>query len=287
MQHEPEQLRRAYLSFLDYMSGSLCRRWRVLRSRRLSCCARYMDRKWIAAALPLRITEHRKITNRSARGNGRRLLRAWHGRCSTCTCHGVRFALIVDRGDGHRVERIALGLRGRDCGRSRVQRRRAVGRVPHAGRRPRESNARFDFPVSPPRQVARRPPLAGRVLAANLGASGLVELLMMIALLALRSSESKLAQFAKMLGGAMTSVSIGDRLANPSEGPCLHGANIDHRLHLLCPRDGDAVKRQAEALTSRGDQVDANLPRRWRSRRYSRSQRHRTAAAALSWREQD
>jgi len=61
--------------------------------------------------------------------------------------------------------------------------------------------------------------MAGRVLAANLGVSGLLELLLMIALPAIAFLLIEARTVREMLGGALTPVSIDDRLANPSEGP--------------------------------------------------------------------
>ena len=60
--------------------------------------------------------------------------------------------------------------------------------------------------------------MAGRVLAANLGVSGLLELLLMIALPGLAFLLIEARTVREMLGGALTPVSIDDRLANPSEG---------------------------------------------------------------------
>jgi hypothetical protein len=61
--------------------------------------------------------------------------------------------------------------------------------------------------------------MAGRVLADNLGAGGMAELLVMIALPGVAFLLIEARTVREMLGGALGSVSIGDQLANPSEGP--------------------------------------------------------------------
>jgi hypothetical protein len=61
--------------------------------------------------------------------------------------------------------------------------------------------------------------VAGRILAANLGVSGVLELLLMIALPAAAFLLIEARTVREMLGGAIGSVSIGEPLANPSEGP--------------------------------------------------------------------
>jgi hypothetical protein len=61
--------------------------------------------------------------------------------------------------------------------------------------------------------------VAGNILAANLGCSGLLELLLMIALPSAAFLLIEARTVREMLGGALGPVSIDDRLANPSEGP--------------------------------------------------------------------
>jgi hypothetical protein len=61
--------------------------------------------------------------------------------------------------------------------------------------------------------------MGGRVLAANLGVTGLPELLLMTALPGVAFLLIEARTVREMLGGALSSVSIDDRLANPSEGP--------------------------------------------------------------------
>jgi hypothetical protein len=60
--------------------------------------------------------------------------------------------------------------------------------------------------------------VAGRVLANNFGVSGLPELLLMVALPAVAFLLIEARTVREMLGGALSSISIDDRLANPSEG---------------------------------------------------------------------
>jgi len=60
--------------------------------------------------------------------------------------------------------------------------------------------------------------VAGRMLANNLGVSGLLELLLMIALPAVAFLLIEARTVREMLGSALSSVSVDDRLANPSEG---------------------------------------------------------------------
>jgi hypothetical protein len=61
--------------------------------------------------------------------------------------------------------------------------------------------------------------MAGRVLAANLGVSGLPELLLMIALPGLAFLLIEARTVREMLGGALGSASINDPIANTIEGP--------------------------------------------------------------------
>jgi len=61
--------------------------------------------------------------------------------------------------------------------------------------------------------------IGGRILAANLGVTGLPELLLMIVLPGAAFLLIEARTVREMLGGALGSVVIDDRLANPSEGP--------------------------------------------------------------------
>ena len=61
--------------------------------------------------------------------------------------------------------------------------------------------------------------MAGRILAANLGVSGLLELLLMVALPGAAFLLIEARTVREMLGGALSSANIDDRLTNPSEGP--------------------------------------------------------------------
>ena len=180
MQHEPEQLRRAYLSFLGYMSRLIVPPLACIAVAAPELLRQIYGPQWVAAALAAAHPEHRNNYDRSARGNGRGLLRAGTAGVRHVPARSSTRA-DRDRGDGHGVERIALGLRRRECGRSSVQRRRTVGRMPDAGRQSRESIARFDSGFTTAAGCAAAT-MAGRVLAANLGVSGLLELLLMIAL---------------------------------------------------------------------------------------------------------
>jgi hypothetical protein len=61
--------------------------------------------------------------------------------------------------------------------------------------------------------------MAGRVLADNLGVGGMAELLVMIALPGVAFLLIEARTVREMLGGALGSASIDDRIVNPIEGP--------------------------------------------------------------------
>ena len=121
MQHEPEQLRRAYLSFLGYMGRLIVPPLTCIAVAAPELLRQIYGPQWIAAALPLRILSIGIITIGLRAGMGA-VYYALARPIFDMYLHGVRLALIVIAVMRHGVERIALGLRRRECGRSRMQR---------------------------------------------------------------------------------------------------------------------------------------------------------------------
>jgi PST family polysaccharide transporter len=217
MQHEPEQLRRAYLSFLDYMSRLIVPPLACIAVAAPELLREIYGPQWIAAALPLRILSIGIITIGLRAGMGA-VYYALARPVFDMYVHGVRFALIVIAV----MVTASSGLLWVCAGVTAVEAACSVGGQLVACRMLGVGLGKATRVLIPGFTTAAgcaAATMAGRVLAANLGASGLVELLMMIALPGAAFLLIEARTVREMLGGAMTSVSIGDRLANPSEGP--------------------------------------------------------------------
>ena len=217
MQHEPEQLRRAYLSFLGYMSRLIVAPLVCIAIAAPELLRQIYGPQWIAAALPLRILSIGIITIGLRAGMGA-VYYALARPVFDMYLHGLRLALIViavmltaSSGllwvcagvsaveAGCSVIGQLVACRMLDLGLGKVLRALSPGFTTAAG--------------------CAAATVAGRVLAANLAIGGLLELSLMVALPAATFLLIEAHTVSEMLGGALSSVSIDDRLANPSEGP--------------------------------------------------------------------
>jgi PST family polysaccharide transporter len=217
MQHEPEQLRRAYLSFLGYMSRLIVPPLACIAVAAPELLRQIYGPQWVAAAIPLRILSIGIITIGLRAGMGA-VYYALARPVFDMYLHGIRLALIVIAV----MLTASSGLLWVCAGVSAVEAACSVIGQLVACRMLGVSLGKASRVLIPGFTTAAgcaAATVAGRVLAANLGISGLLELLLMIALPAAAFLLIEARTVREMLGSAIGSVSIGDRLANPSEGP--------------------------------------------------------------------
>ena len=143
MQREPEQLRRAYLSFLGYMSRLIVPPLACIAVAAPELLRQIYGPQWIAAAMPLRILSIGIITIGLRAGMGA-IYYALGRPVFDMYLHGLRLALIVIAV----MVTASSGLLWVCAGVSAVEATcSVVGQLvglPHAGRRPRESIAGLD-----------------------------------------------------------------------------------------------------------------------------------------------
>ena len=217
MQHEPEQLRRAYLSFLGYMGRLVVPPLACIAVAAPELLRQIYGPQWIAAALPLRILSFGIITIGLRAGMGA-IYYSLGRPVFDMYLHGVRLALIVIAV----LVTASSGLLWVCAGVSTVEAACSViGQIVACrmldvglGKALRTLIPGFTTAAG-----CAAATLAGRMLAATLGVSGLLELLLMVALPAVAFLLIEARTVREMLGGALAPVSIDDRLANPSEGP--------------------------------------------------------------------
>jgi len=218
MQHQPEQLRNAYLSFLSYMCRLIVPPLVCIAVAAPELLRQIYGPQWIPAAIPLRILSFGIITIGLRAGMGA-VYYALGRPVFDMYLHAVRFALIaiaviVSASSGllwvcaavSAVEGVCsvigqlAACRMLNVGFARVLRELIPGFTTAAG--------------------CAAATMAGRVIANNLGIGGLPELLLMVALPAAAFLLIEARTVREMLGSAFGSVSIDDRLGNPrpSEG---------------------------------------------------------------------
>jgi O-antigen/teichoic acid export membrane protein len=217
MQHEPEQLRRAYLSFLGYMSRLIVPPLACIAVAAPELLRQIYGPQWIAAALPLRILSIGIITIGLRAGMGA-VYYALARPVFDMYLHGVRLVLIVIAV----TVTASSGLLWVCAGVTAVEAVCSVGGQLVACRMLGVGLGKATRVLIPGFTTAvgcAAATVAGKILAANLGVSGLLELLLMIALPGAAFLLIEARTVREMLGGALGPVSIDDRLANPSEGP--------------------------------------------------------------------
>ena len=254
MQHEPEQLRRAYLSFLGYMSRLIVPPLACIAVAAPELLRQIYGPQWVAAALPLRILSIGIITIGLRAGMGA-VYYALARPVFDMYLHGVRLALIVIAV----MVTASSGLLWVCAGVSAVEAVCSVGGQLVACRMLGVSLGKASRVLIPGFTTAARcaaATVAGRVLAANLGVSGVLELLLMIALPAAAFLLIE-ARTVREMAGRRDRFGEHRRAAGKSQrrtGVAM--ARILIIAYTAYARDG-RVKRQAEALTGRGDSVDA------------------------------
>jgi len=217
MQHEPEQLRSAYLSFLGYMGRLIVPPLACIAVAAPELLRQIYGPQWIAAAIPLRILSVGIITIGLRAGMGA-VYYALARPVFDMYLHGVRLALIVIAV----MLTASSGLLWVCAGVTAVEAVCSVGgqllacRMLGVGL---SKALRVLIPGFTTAAGCAAATMGGRVLAANLGVTGLPELLLMIALPGVAFLLIEARTVREMLGGALGSVVIDDRLANPSEGP--------------------------------------------------------------------
>jgi PST family polysaccharide transporter len=216
MQHEPEQLRRAYLSFLGYMSRLIVPPLACIAVAAPELLRGIYGPQWIAAALPLRILSIGIITIGLRAGMGA-IYYALARPVFDMYLHGIRFvliaiAVIVTASSG--LLWVCAGVSAVEAACSVIGQLAAcrmlgvgLGKV-----------LRTLIPGFTTAAGCAAATVAGRALANNLGVSGLPELLLMLALPAAAFLLIEARTVREMLGGAIGPISIDEPLANISEG---------------------------------------------------------------------
>jgi O-antigen/teichoic acid export membrane protein len=216
MQHQPEQLRRAYLSFLDYMSRLIVPPLVCIAIAAPELLRQIYGPHWAPAAIPLRILSIGIITIGLRAGMGA-IYYALARPIFDMYLHGLRLALIVIAV----VVTASSGLLWVCAAVSAVEAACSVigqlvaCRMLGVGL---EKVLRALIPGFTAAAGCAAATVAGRVLANNLGISGLLELSLMVALPAAAFLLIEARTVREMLGSGLGSVSMDDRLANPSRG---------------------------------------------------------------------
>jgi O-antigen/teichoic acid export membrane protein len=216
MQHEPEQLRRAYLSFLGYMSRLIVPPLACIAVAAPELLRQIYGPQWNPAAIPLRILSIGIITIGLRAGMGA-IYYALGRPVFDMYLHGVRLALIViavmvTASSGLLWVCAAVSAVEATCsviGQFAACRMLGVGLG---------EASRVLIPGFITAAGCAAATVAGRMLANDLGVSAMLELLLMIALPAVAFLLIEARTVREMLGSALSSVSVDDRLANQSEG---------------------------------------------------------------------
>ena len=216
MQHEPGQLRRAYLSFLGYMSRLIVPPLACIAVAAPELLRQIYGPQWIAAAIPLRILSIGIITIGLRAGMGA-IYYALARPVFDMYLHGIRFvliaiAVIVTAPSG--LLWVCAGVSAVEAACSVIGQLAAcrmlgvgLGKV-----------LRTLIPGFTTAAGCAAATVAGRALANNLGVSGLPELLLMVALPAAAFLLIEARTVREMLGGAVGPISIDEPLASISEG---------------------------------------------------------------------
>jgi len=216
MQHQLEQLRRAYLSFLGYMSRLIVPPLVCIAVAAPELLRQIYGPQWVAAALPLRILSFGIITIGLRAGMGA-IYYALGRPVFDMYLHGLRFALIAIAV----VFSASSGLLWVCAAVSAVE---AVCSVAGQWAACRMLSASFGeviralVPGFITAAGCAAATVAGKVFATNLGIGGLPELSMMVALPALAFLLIEARTVREMIGGALGPVTMNDPLANPNEG---------------------------------------------------------------------
>lgn len=216
MQHQPEQLRRAYLSFLGYMSRLIVPPLICIAVAAPELLRQIYGPHWTPAAIPLRILSFGIITIGLRSGMGA-VFYSLGRPVFEMYLYAVRFVLIalavlIAASSGLLWVCAAVSAVESACsvigqlaacsmlevGFGKVLRTLLPGFTTAAG--------------------CAAATVAGRILADNLGVGGLAELSMMVALPALGFLVIEARTVRDMLGNALGSVTIDNRLPNPGEG---------------------------------------------------------------------
>jgi PST family polysaccharide transporter len=218
MQHQPEQLRNAYLSFLGYMCRLIVPPLVCIGVAAPELLRQIYGPQWIPAAIPLRILCFGIITIGLRAGMGA-VYYALGRPVYDAYLHALRFALIaiaviVSASSGllwvcasvSAVEGVCsvvgqmAACRMLDVGFGRVLRELIPGFTTAAG--------------------CGAVTMAGRVLATNIGIDGLPELLLMVAMPAAAFLLIEARTVREMLGSAFGSgsITIDEQLGNPVKG---------------------------------------------------------------------
>ena len=216
LQREPDQLRRAYLSFLDYMSRLIVPPLVCIAVAAPELLRQIYGEHWAPAATPLRILSIGIITIGLRAGMGT-IYYTLERPIFDMYLHALRFVLIViavmvTASSGllwvcaavSAVESVcsvigqavACGMLG--VGFGQVSRALAPGFIAAAG--------------------CAAATLGGRILADDLGFGGAAKLSLMVALPALAFLLIEARTVREMLGGALGSVTMDAALAEPGEG---------------------------------------------------------------------
>jgi len=216
MQHEPEQLRLAYLSFLDYMSRLIVPPLVCIAIAAPELLRQIYGDHWVPAAIPLRILSVGIITIGLRAGMGA-IYYALERPVFDMYLHGLRLVLIV-------IAVMAAASSGLLWVCAAVSAVEALCSVIGQSVACRMLNvglgqvSRALLPGFTTAAGCATATVAGRVLANNLGLDGLPRLSLMVALPAIAFLLIEARTVREMLGSALGSVSMDDRLADPSEG---------------------------------------------------------------------
>ena len=216
MQHQLDQLRRAYLSFLGYMGRLIVPPLVCIAVAAPELLRQIYGPQWVAAALPLRILSIGIITIGLRAGMGA-IYYALGRPVFDMYLHGLRFALIaiavlVSASSGLLWVCAAVSTVEAVCS---VVGQWAACRMLSASAGEVVSSLIPGFITAAGCAAAT---VAARVVATNLGVGGLPELSMMVALPALAFLLIEARTVREMLGSALGSVSVGEVLVNTSEG---------------------------------------------------------------------
>ena len=219
MQHQPEQLRRAYLSFLGYMSRLIVPPLVCIAVAAPELLRQIYGPQWVAAALPLRILSVGIITIGLRAGMGA-IYYALARPVFDMYLHGLRFALIAIAV----LVSASSGLLWVCAAVSTVEAVCSVAGQWVACRMLSASLGEVGSALIPGFITAAgcaAATVAGRVLATNLGIGGLLELALMVALPALAFLLIEARTVREMLGGAVGSVSIGRSTGKSQRRKCV------------------------------------------------------------------
>jgi O-antigen/teichoic acid export membrane protein len=216
MQHEPEQLRLAYLNFLGHMSRLIVPPLVCIAVAAPELLRQIYGPQWVPAALPLRILSIGIITIGLRAGMGAVYYALAHP-VFDMYLHGLRLALIVIAV----MITASSGLLWVCAAVSVVETISSLIGQTVACRMLSVGAGKVLWAVLPGFTTAgacAAATLAGRALASEFGATGLITLSMMVGLAALVFLFIQARTVREMLGSALPSLSARNRLVTPSHG---------------------------------------------------------------------